>query len=247
MKFDRPQTVSFKPVPEGEYIGVLVGFCYVGLHNTADWGPREKCMLRWELHDMNPPHNICVDEERLIHVVSQQFPATIRGDSSWLHKCLVAHGIVTPGGGYADSKNWHGHVAKLKIEHAQGNKGGTFSNVVDIKPLDHPVSIVPKLTYEHWEPSDDTPPPIWAKFMIERSNDLYDRVHKGKSEEKDKPSKPEDRQEEPYNPPSRSSYDSAPAGIDDDDIPFVHPYMSIDDDIEWIGLKWKANRRARII
>src|SRR4051812_24055509 len=137
MKFDRPTQVSFKPVDDGDYVGVLIGFSYIGMHPTKEYGDKAKCMLRWELHELDAPHRLMEDDENLPHVVTQSFPATIRGESSWLYKALVAHGIAVPGGSVTDSRDWYGKVAKLTVEGAQGNRGDrVFMNVVDIDPLE---------------------------------------------------------------------------------------------------------------
>jgi hypothetical protein len=227
MKFNRSQAVSFKSVTDGDYVGVLVGFSYVGMHETKDWGSKPKIMLRWELHDLDPPHHACVDDEGLIYVVTQNFPATIQGESSWLYKCLLAHGIAVPGGGCTDSKEWHGKVAKLTIENATGSRSDrTFMNVIDINPLDHDVNIKPTLKYEHWEPEDETVPPIWAKFMIEKSSDIWQLASQIKTPAPVARPGPSGRLPGPaanqgrYYPPSNPSSDYRAPEADEDDIPF---------------------------
>ena len=253
MKFDRPQTVSFKSADDGDYVGVIVGFCFVGLHPTKEWGPKRKCMLRWELRDLNPPHELSVDEEGLTHVVTQTFPATIQGESSWLHKALVAHGIITPAGGCADSRDWYGKVAVLSIEGSPGSRSDrVFMNVTAINPLDHDVNIKPTLSYDHWEPDDAAPPPSWAKFMIERSQDLYHRLDQGKGAAASPRTESAPRPGQTVTPgqaaTSRSSnppssyrpYQPGDEG-DEEDIPFNDMIARLNDDIEG-RRSWVARR-----
>lgn len=241
MKFSRGQAVSFKVADDGVYLGVIVGFSYVGMHQTKDWGAKPKVMLRWELHETEPPFNPCVDDEDLIYVVTQNFSATIGGEQSWLYKCLLAHGIAVPGGSCTDSKDWYGKAAELTIKSVEASKAGKlFMNLTDIVKLDHDVKIVPVLKYEHWEADDEAPPPTWAKSMIDKSSDIYQRVAVAKSATPAARPGPAASQGN-YQPPM------APAGgyrapmDDDEDIPFNYMIIPSNEDSEgyrsWIGIK----------
>jgi hypothetical protein len=156
-----------KPKP-GKYLGILVGFAYVGTHGGGQFGPKAKVMLRWELHKRKGPS---LDSKNFIHTVTANFGATVRGDNSLLRKCLEAHGIALPEGAGTDSHDWLGHGAWLDLDESADGKWINVAGVSRLDPEDD--ELPPKqLHFEHWEPDDGTPPPPWANWAVARSTDL---------------------------------------------------------------------------
>jgi hypothetical protein len=190
---------SYEKPKAGKYIGVLVGFAYVGTHTGGQYGPKPKVLLRWELHKRKGPS---LDSQGYPHTITSRYSATIRGDNSLLRKALAAHGINVAEGEKTDSRDWLGKAAWIDVEWSDDDK---YANVVGVSPLDPEDDEVPerKLATEHWEPADGTPPPGWARWAVGRSTDLAHLVKDGNG---------------------KASGGPVPAGVgaggDDDDIPF---------------------------
>lgn len=159
---------SYEKPKEGKYIGVLVGFCYIGTHGGGQYGPKPKVMLRWELHKRRGPS---LDSTGFVHTITQTFGATIRGENSLLRKCIEAHGIALPEGAATESRDWLGRAAWLDLEESADKK---WINVVGISKLDPDDDGIPekKLQVEHWEGEQDGAPPPWANWAIAKSSDL---------------------------------------------------------------------------
>jgi hypothetical protein len=170
MKFENPKSDggSYEKPKEGKYIGLLIGFCYVGRQDGGQYGSKEKVLLRWELHKRNAPSR---DSKAHIHTVTSMFGATIRGDQSLLKKALEAHGINLPEGTETNSRDWLGRGAWLDLKLSDDQK---YINVVDISRLDPDDDTLPtkQLHFEHWEGEQDGTPPSWAHWAIGRSQDL---------------------------------------------------------------------------
>lgn len=169
MKFDNTPTNdggSYEKPKPGKYIGVLVGFAFVGTQPGGQYGPKKKCLLRWELHKRKGPSR---DSKNFVHTVTQSFGATVRGENSMLKKCLESHGVAVGEGGSTDSHEWLGKAAWLDLE--EGEK--QYVNVVGVSKLDPDDDAVPKneLPFEHWEPDDGTKCPQWAAWAVARSTD----------------------------------------------------------------------------
>jgi hypothetical protein len=190
---------SYETPKPGKYIGLLVGFAFVGTHN-GQYGPKEKVLLRWELHKRTAPSR---DSKANVHTVTQMFGATINGDGSLLKKALEAHGIDIPEGIEIESRDWLGRAAWLDLELSDDQR---WANVKGISKLDPVDDKIPRnvLHLEHWEGEPDGPPPSWADWAIRRSQDLA-RLATKKPEAKSKPQ------------PVRTS---ATAGDNVDDVPF---------------------------
>ena len=174
MKFDNtpPDGGSYEKPKPGKYLGVLIGFCYVGTQPGGKFDPKPKVMLRWELHKRKGPS---LDSQNYIHTATQTYGATVRGDKSALRKVLEAHGIAIPEGGTVDSKDWLGKTAWLDLEESDDKK---YINVMGVSRLDPDEDVAPKpiSTFQHWEPSDEGLCPGWAAWAVGRSTDLASRA-----------------------------------------------------------------------
>ncbi len=159
---------SYEKPKEGKYIGLLVGFAFVGTQDGGQFGPKAKIMLRWELHKRKGPS---IDSKNFVHTITKTFGATVRGDGSLLKKCIEAHGVSLAEGASADSHDWLGRGAWLDIVWSDDEK---WANVSGISRLDPDDDILPKnsLPFEHWEPEDNTAPPSWASWAVAKSTDL---------------------------------------------------------------------------
>lgn len=194
-----------KPKP-GKYIGVLVGFSYIGTQPGGQYGPKPKVMLRWELHKRKGPS---LDSKEFIHTTTQRFGATVRGENSMLAKALVAHGIPVNEGEETESREWLGRAAWLDLEESDDGK---YVNVKTISKLDPEDDQAPKqvLPSEHWDDEDaakGTKPPQWAAWAIGKSTDLAS-LGKAKSEANRVPVG------------AGGGAGGVPGGSDDEDIPF---------------------------
>lgn len=190
-----------KPKP-GKYMGILIGFAFVGTQPGGQYGPKPKVMLRWELHKRKGPS---LDEGGNPHTITKTFGATVRGDNSLLKRAIEAHGIKVEEGQKTSSHDWMGKVAWLDVEWSDDEK---YANVEGISPLDPEDDEAPqgKLPAEHWEPTDGTPVPSWARWAVAKSSDYAHLVP--------------DKTGAPTGPPPRKP---VPAGVgagDNDDIPF---------------------------
>jgi hypothetical protein len=159
-----------KPNP-GKYIGLLVGFAYVGTHAGGQYGPKRKVLLRWELHKRKGPS---LDSGGNIHTISREYGATIKGENSLLKKALEAHGVEVPENGKTSSRDWLGKAAWLDLE---ASDDGKYTNVTSVSKLDPEDDVIPtrKLELSHWDDKDaaaGTAPPSWAAWKVGRSTDL---------------------------------------------------------------------------
>lgn len=159
-----------KPKP-GKYIGVLVGFAYIGTQPGGSYGPKPKVMLRWELHKRKGPSR---DSKNFIHTITQRFGATVRGENSMLKQALEAHGIAIAEGASTTSSDWLGRAAWLDLGESDDGK---YINVESISRLDPEDDAAPaqELADEHWDDADAAAgknPPGWASFAIAKSTDL---------------------------------------------------------------------------
>ena len=214
---------SFEKPEPGTYLGVLVGFCFLGIQpGNGKYAPRPQAMLRWELHTKDGPY---LDAEGRIHASTATYGATLRssndGTHSYLRDVIEAHGIEIPEGPQAETREWLGKVAVVKVD---TNSSG-YTNVTAVwKPKsDHTVARV--LPDEHWEGAEQEGMcPGWASGMVARSTDLAHRARPRKTKEaapvEPAPTTP---------PPTRSGGYSGPATRaepvlyvdgDDEDIPF---------------------------
>jgi hypothetical protein len=169
---------SYEKPPEGKYMGVLVGFAYIGIQPGGQYGPKARVMLRWELHKRKGPS---VDSKGFVHTITARFGATVKGENSLLKQCLEAHGIEIPEGSTTKSQSWLGHAAWLDLEESIDGKYTNVSNYSKLDPEDD-VAPTRKLELEHWEPSDKTTPPIWARHAISKSSDIAHLVAKKEAE-----------------------------------------------------------------
>lgn len=156
-----------KPKP-GKYIGVLVGFAYVGTQPGGQFAARPKVALRWELHKRRGPS---VDSQGNIHTIVNSYSATIRGENSTLRKVLEAHGITIPEGGSTDSRDWLGHAAWLDLEESKDSRWVNVASVSRLDPDDDPQP-TNTLHLEEWEPDCGKAPPSWCNWLVARSSDL---------------------------------------------------------------------------
>lgn len=185
MRFENRVTSSSgesyeKPKP-GKYIGVLVGFAYVGTQPSNLYKPSPRVLLRWELHKRKGPSQ---DSKGFIHTVTATYGATVTGQNSNLRKVIEAHsGIgVIEQGEQTDSAEWLGRAAWLDLKGSEDldqNGEPKYINVAGVSPLDPEDDQVPEkvLSLEHWD--DDSAiagidPPAWAEFWISRSLDMRD-------------------------------------------------------------------------
>lgn len=169
MRFDNtpPDGGSYEQPKVGKYIGVLVGFAFVGTQPGGQYGPKKKCMLRWELHKRKGPSK---DSKDFMHTITQTYGATIRGEGSLLRKSLEAHGIegLDKGG---NSQDWLGKAAWLDLELSDDGKYVNVKGVSKLDPDDDPMpdQVLPG---ENWDGSDGTTCPGWASWAVARSTDL---------------------------------------------------------------------------
>lgn len=168
-----------KPKP-GKYLGVLVGFAFIGTQPGGQYGPKPKVMLRWELHKRKGPS---IDSKGFIHTIAQRFGATVRGENSLLRKALEAHGVNVAEGQTTASHDWLGHAAWLDIEEETGDNGKEYVNVKAISRLDPDDDEIPArvLPLEHWDDSDAVVGfecPEWAAWAVAKSTDLSDLAPK---------------------------------------------------------------------
>ena len=177
MKFDNTPTSDGgsyeKPAP-GKYLGVLVGFCYVGIQpGNGQYSPRAQVMLRWELHKRKGPSK---DSKGFVHTQTATFGATVRGENSKLRKALEAHGIDIPEGGQTQSEDWLGKAAWLDLELSDNEKYVNVGNISKLDP-DDDTAPAPELPFEHWagEPNEGLCP-SWAAWAVSKSTDLKDRA-----------------------------------------------------------------------
>jgi hypothetical protein len=170
MKFEntKPDGGSYEKPKPGKYIGLLVGFAYVGTQPGGQYGPKPKVMLRWELHKRKGPS---LDSQGFVHTLTQTFGATVKGEGSLLRKALEAHGVAIPEGASTDSNQWLGHAAWLDVEWSDDEK---YANIKGISRLDPDEDELPpkQLHFEHWEGEADKAPPSWAGWAIAKSTDL---------------------------------------------------------------------------
>lgn len=152
-----------KPKP-GTYTGVLIGIADLGTQPGGQYGPKRKIMLRWELHKRKGPQ---LDSAGNILTITSRYNQSFDVKSS-LRPVVEAHTGPIRDGEKTSSKEWLGKSAKLLLKESEDQK---YVNVASVTPLDPEEDEVPTQveTIEHWEMSDLTNPPGWAKYAVEQS------------------------------------------------------------------------------
>lgn len=175
MKFENtaPDGSSYQKPKPGKYLGVVIGFAYVGTQPAGTYKATPKVMVRWELHKVKGPS---LDESGYIHTSSQTYGATVRGDKSNFRKVVEAHGIPVPEGGSFDSHSLLGKCAWLNLEESDDKKYVNVMNVTKLDPEDDTAPTPVTQVFSHWEPSDEGLCPDWAGWAVGRSLDLAHRA-----------------------------------------------------------------------